>query len=381
MKRIRVLFTIPNFNTAGSGKALLNLALGLNKKHFDAHIACKSAEGSFFEIVKNSAIPVHIFDYEAPMRPVWKLFSAGWKASRKLKQIAPDIIHSFHYNNNYGEAIAAKLVGKKWVFTKKNMNWGSDGANAWKLRSALADTIIIQNAAMKSRFYPNTKKTVLVPRGINVANFAPGEPDLSLRAQMNTPDSGRIIIAVANMVPIKGLTFLIDAFAKLETEFQSWHLWLIGDDQTTYGQELHQRVSALQLDDKIHFSGKQINVLAYLQHAELYVLPTISVGEGSPVSLLEAMANVKVTIGSNVSGIADVLAPWPELLFPPENSERIALRLRSFMQQTTEANRVFGNILKAHVETNFSIEKEVLAHESIYMNVVGRKEFQSLSLV
>ena len=69
MKRIRILFTIPNFNTAGSGKALLNLAKGLDKTQFDAHIACKSNEGEFFKVVKESGIPVHVFDFEAPMRP------------------------------------------------------------------------------------------------------------------------------------------------------------------------------------------------------------------------------------------------------------------------------------------------------------------------
>lgn len=127
---LKILYTIPNFNTAGSGRALLNIAKGLDKNKFEVHIACKIDEGEFFKVVKDSGIPVHVFNYEAPMRPVFQLLKQAWKISRKLKEIKPDIIHSFHYSNNYGEALSAKLAGAKWVFTKKNMMWGSDGANA-----------------------------------------------------------------------------------------------------------------------------------------------------------------------------------------------------------------------------------------------------------
>jgi len=36
----KILYTIPNFDTAGSGKALLNIATRLNKNHFESHISC-----------------------------------------------------------------------------------------------------------------------------------------------------------------------------------------------------------------------------------------------------------------------------------------------------------------------------------------------------
>ena len=76
---LRILFTIPNFNTAGSGKALLNIAKGLDKNKFEVHIACKTDEGEYFKVVKDSGIPVHVFNYEAPMRPVSALVKQGWK--------------------------------------------------------------------------------------------------------------------------------------------------------------------------------------------------------------------------------------------------------------------------------------------------------------
>ena len=60
---IKVLFTIPNFDTAGSGKALLNIATRLNSNYFEPHICCFHNKGEFFQTVENSNIPIHIFQF------------------------------------------------------------------------------------------------------------------------------------------------------------------------------------------------------------------------------------------------------------------------------------------------------------------------------
>ena len=46
MNKIKVLFTIPNFDTAGSGKVLYDLATNLNPLHFEVEIACNHDRGA-----------------------------------------------------------------------------------------------------------------------------------------------------------------------------------------------------------------------------------------------------------------------------------------------------------------------------------------------
>mgnify|MGYP001142062605 CR=1 FL=1 len=347
------------------------MAKRLDSEQFEVHIACKTDEGVFFKTISESGIPIHVFNYEAPMRPVGKMLKAAWKISRKLKEINPDIIHSFHYNNMYGEALAAKFAGIKWIFTKKNMNWGSDGANAWKLRSYFANHIVIQNSEMKRKFYPNSDKTTLIERGIEIQNFVSKEPKEGLRKAMNTPESARIIITVANLAPVKGVNFLIEAFLKLEKDFQDWHLWIVGDDQTETGNQLKQLVAEADLADRIHFLGKQEDVCAYLTEAEIFVLPTKSTGEGSPVALLEAMANSKVVLGSDVPGISDQLRHVPKHLFEAENVESLARTLERTMKNGIKTNHVLGKFFFKHVSEYYSISKEVFAHERLYKSLVS----------
>ena len=107
-KRIKILFTIPNFDTAGSGKALLKVALSLNKNLFVPEILCMHDRGDFFKVVKKSGVKVHLFKYTTQMKPYINGLLKTYKISRLLKNIKPDIIHSFHYAPDYSEPLAAK---------------------------------------------------------------------------------------------------------------------------------------------------------------------------------------------------------------------------------------------------------------------------------
>lgn len=372
---IKVLYTIPNFDTAGSGKALLNIAKGLDPAQFEPHIACMHDKGDFFRVVQGSGIPVHILPFESPARPVSRLIRAAWRASRQLKRINPDLIHSFHYSADYTEVLAARLAGIPWVFTKKNMSWGGASANAWKLRSFLAKGIAVQNTDMQRQFYPNSTKTTLIPRGVDTNAFAPQPPDPRIRPQMQTRPDKRIIICVANMVPVKGIELLIEAFAQLVPQCPEWVLWLVGDDQNEYGQKLRQVVAEREIHEVIKFAGKQPDVRAYLNHAEIFVLPTKDEGrrEGSPVALLEAMANGKVVIGSAVPGVKDQLAKFPQHQFRPGNVQSLTEILLPFLQNSKAENYQLGKSFSRHAQEAYSIEQEIDRHANLYQALSNGK--------
>ena len=79
-----------------------------------------------------SRIKVHIYQYTTPMKPYIRGLKRGFKISRFFKSIDPDMIHSFTMPD-YLEL--SGLVGIR-IHTKKNMNWGGNSANGWRLRMA-----------------------------------------------------------------------------------------------------------------------------------------------------------------------------------------------------------------------------------------------------
>lgn len=371
MKKIKVLYTIPNFDTAGSGKALLQLAKGLDPAVFEVAILCLHDRGAYFETVKQSGIPVYITDFLPKERPLLSMFQACWKLAQYFKNLQPDLIHSFHYSSNYTEPLAAKMAGIPWVFTKKNMSWGGASKNSWRLRSFLATKIAVQNTDMQQMFYPSSSKTVLIPRGVSLTAFKPDVPKPEIRTRMKTETDKRIIICVANLVPVKGIEVVIAAFEKIADVFPQWVVWIIGDDNNAYADQLKQTVVAKQLEHQILFSGKQLDVKPFLDQAELFVLPTLDEGrkEGSPVALLEAMANGKVVLGSNISGINDQLALFPDFLFPAGNVEELEQKLKQLLLLDPISIKQLGQQFQQHVASHYSLSLEIERHSALYLSI------------
>jgi glycosyltransferase involved in cell wall biosynthesis len=264
------------------------------------------------------------------------------------------------------------MAGIPWVFTKKNMSWGGSSQNSWKLRSTLANGIVIQNKDMRERFYKNSNKVVQIPRGVDTSSFQPARPKPHIREKMGTPANRRVILSVANMLPVKGLELLTEAFYKLPHHHHQWTLWLVGEYNNPYGKQILDWVHRHDMENIIRFSGKITDVKAYLDHGELFVLPTKDEGriEGTPVAMLEAMANGKVVVGSEVAGIKDQLEGCPEHLFEPGNVESLKNKLDEFMQNSPETNRNIGQQFINRVKDRLSLEQEIQRHESFYHRII-----------
>jgi glycosyltransferase involved in cell wall biosynthesis len=369
---LKILFTIPNFDTAGSGKALLNIATRLNKEKFTAEILCKHDKGDFFKKVLESGIKVHVFDYESPMRPVLKGLMRIWRISRKLKRINPDIIHSFHYSSDYSEPLAANIAGVKWVFTKKNMNWGGSSKNAWWLRTWLADHVLVQNTDMFGFFtkFPKNKFS-FVPRGVNTGDFSIqkyANKDL-LKTSLSLNQVLNYIICVANLVPVKGVEVLIEAF--IQINHPEWGLLIVGDDNSDYGKQLKSHVIHSDLPNAIFFTGKTQNAKEYLSVSEIFVLPTKSKGEGSPLAMLEAMSMGLYVLGSNIPGIKDQLSDFEHLLFEAGNIQELKQKLVHAIDLGSTERKRLGKDLAEYVTFKYSIEQEVEKHEDVYSRVIN----------
>ncbi len=368
----RILFTIPNVDTAGSGKALRNIARGAAAAGWDVHIMMEHTRGKLAAELQ-SEFTVHTCTYITAMRPFSKLFSGAWRVSRQFRRIAPNLIHSFNYMSEYSEPLAAHLAGIPWVFTKKNMSWKGKAYNQWRLRSALAKAIIVQNTDMQTLFYPNSKKIHLIPRGVDVAYFS----QTSTSANGQSPDlfnnDKRTILMVANLVPVKGVEDVITAFAHANAAQNNWQLAIVGDTEldVEYVKQLRQDVVELNLEHDVLFTGKQHDVRPYLAKSELFVLPTRNEGrkEGSPVATLEAMAAGLVVLGSAVPGIVDQLAKYPEFLFEAGNPHALAETLKPLLTNTTEQNSTIGQTFFNHCTSSFSLEEEVRKHLSVYHKI------------
>lgn len=368
---IKVLYTIPNFDTAGSGKALLKIAERLDRTKFEPQILCTSEKGRFFETVINSGIPIHIHQYTVPMIPRIQALIKCWKLSRYLKNLKMNIIHSFHYAPDYSEALAAKFANIPWVYTKKNMNWGGRSKNGWRLRTVLAKGIVVQNSDMIHSFFRGQRNTALIPRGVDTSEFYPRERKNGLLHTLGIEAAQKVLISVANLVPVKGTENIIRAFSLINNI--DLKLVIVGDDQNQYASKLKSLVQELGLDDQVKFTGRVQNVPDYLAISDLFVLPTLNSGrmEGSPVAMLEAMASGVLVLGSNIPGIRDQLNKIPDQLFAPDDIDELSAKIeRSLQLPVRIKDKLIARQLQI-IEDGFRIEREVIRHQEFYQKIVA----------
>ena len=354
-RRIKILYTIPNFDTAGSGKVLYDLAKGLNKENFEVIIACSNNKGLFFKEVEKLGLPIFIRSITKPLKPYYTLLFRLKENIKFIRTNKIDIVHSWHWSSDWTEVLTARLGGAKFVYTKKAMTWGNIH---WEIKSYLSSFIITINEEMKN-YFPNKKTQKLIPLGLDLNYY---NPELFPKKEDETIFK---IITVANLVPVKGIEVLIKAMGLLNNNI---YLEILGDDRAAYASELKKMVLDLNLQNQITFLGKHNDVRPFLVNADLYVIPSLK--EGMPMALVEAMSMAIPVVGSNISGINYVLAAFPELLFEPNNEKQLAERIVAIYNKSEVDKQQLGTNLRNYCVAHFSYEKFIAAHEELYTKLV-----------
>ncbi|MBX7042433.1 MAG: glycosyltransferase [Ignavibacteria bacterium] len=367
-RKIRVLFTIPNFNTAGSGRALLNVVERLDKDRFEPEICCRHERGVLFQLARNTGVPVHISNFTTLMKPRLRAVRNVYRLSRFFKRLNPDIIHSYNYSDDYSEALAARMAGIKWLYTKKNMSWGS---NAWKIRTFLSNAIVPQNSDMVKEFFPENNNLNLIPIGIDVSEFAASDDVSDIKSRYDIESSRPVIITIANVIPIKGIEFLIKGFELILEDLPEAKLLIIGEDKTEYADTLKEELIEKGLESNVIFTGRQSEIRPFFRVADIFILSSTKTGEGGPISVLEAMASGVLCYGSDVSGIRDQFKELPDQLFESENPGAIANKILHAVRLTKEEKEARIRKQYEFIMEHYSIENEVKKLEQLYKNLAG----------
>ena len=357
--RYNILYTIPNFDTAGSGKALLNIASRLDQNYFNPQICCGNDKGKFFQNVIQSGIKTYLKDTTINMKPRLKGISKCIDLARYFKSLKINLIHSFHYGPDYSEALAAYIAGIPWIYTKKNMNWGGKSKNGWWLRTLLSKHIIIVNPEMERMFFQKKRNITFIPRGIDLKIYTTKNKEKYLLDKFNIKDNEFVLLTVANLVPLKGIKNLIDVFEQIFPLNKKIRLMIVGEKENEHGKYLEDSIKQMSSKRNIIFTGKVHNPNDYYSIADLFILN--SEKEGCPVALLEAMACGVKVIGTDIPGIRDILKPFPESIFKLGDVKELKnLIIKKLKEKNIEEN------YQTRIAKNYDINIEVSKHEELY---------------
>jgi glycosyltransferase involved in cell wall biosynthesis len=135
---------------------------------------------------------------------------------------------------------------------------------------------------------------------------------------------GRLMTTASADVPLKGLTYLIEALAKVRTERPDAHLVVIG--RPRHKSAVPQQIERLGLDGAVEFvSGvSDERIVELYAEAELAVVPSLY--EGFSLPAVEAMACGVALVATSGGALPEVVGPDGEaaLVVPPKDPSALA---------------------------------------------------------
>jgi sugar transferase (PEP-CTERM/EpsH1 system associated) len=207
-------------------------------------------------------------------------------------------------------------------------------------------------------------KVELIDNGVDTERFRPAAGEAS-NEPWNAP-SAFVIGSVGRLQDVKDQATLIDAFALLRTmlpeQQHRLRLVLVGDGPLRAG--LAQRIADAGLQDCAWLPGARSDVAPVMRSFSLFALSSIA--EGTPVTMLEAMASGLPVVSTAVGGIPDLVQDGASgALVPAGDPQRLAEALATYVIDA-ERTRAHGAAGRARIEQQYSVSAMLAHYVALY---------------
>lgn len=272
-------------------------------------------------------------------------------AEKIAKKFDIKYILTFHGLNVYEDYyIKNYMLNKIYAYRKKKLFSKAD---------AIIGVSEKVNNAIKTKI--NNIPVYCVYNGVDTDLFIPGD-------NKNMNKSEIIILAVGNLIPIKGFDYLIDGIDMIVRDNIKVKVYILGHGKEE--KNLKNQVKRLKLENVIEFVGyKPYNIVKeYMQKADIFILP--SYFEAIGCVYLEAMACGLATIGVKGQGIDEIIIDGKNgVLIESKNARSIYEKLKLLAVDDNFRNEIGKNGRKT-VE-NLTWEKSAKKLAKIYSEVLG----------
>jgi glycosyltransferase involved in cell wall biosynthesis len=304
-----------------------------------------------------------------PVSPVADCL-ALWRLWREIRSLKLDIVHTHSSKAGFLGRVAARTAGVPHIVHTPHGHVfeGYFSPNATRIFVALerlaarwTDRIItLSDEEARDhvrRGIGRPEQFVTIPSGVDLDAVTAASPVRLV--------SGRPVIgAVARLVPIKGLHYLVDAAPEILRRCADARFLLVGDGEMRPALEAQAR--ALGLSDRIVFAGYRDDIPSVIAGMDLVALPSINEGMGRV--LVMAMALGKPIVATEVGGVPELLGEGDAgVLVPPGDSRALADAICALLENPARAHAL-GEAGRRRAP-RYSVETMVSALAKLYQEV------------
>jgi len=318
---IRVMRIIARLNIGGPAVHVVLLTDRLRPPDFESTLVCGQIgahEGDMAYLVQERGItPVYVPELGRELSPLRDLLTL-FKLWRLMRRLRPDVVHTHTAKAGFVGRIAAWLARvpvRVHTFHGHVLHGYFGPAKTrvflWleRLSARLSDRLITISPALRDELAERygvapAAKFSVVPLGLELDGLAQSARHAgAFRAEYNLPEDAPLIGIVGRIVPIKNHTLFLAMAARVRRARPAAHFVIVGDGEGRAAVE--DQVDALGLRDAVTFTGWQRDLAPI--YSDLDVLVISSDNEGTPVSIIEALAAGVPVVSTAVGGVPDLL--------------------------------------------------------------------------
>ena len=324
----KIVRIIARLNVGGPARHVVWLTKELNNAEFQSVLLAGTVptgeEDMNWFAEENGVSPIFIEEMSRELSP--KDIVSLWKVYHAIKKAKPDIIHT----HTAKAGTIGRIAGFFYrLFNRKNVKiihtfhghifhsyYGNLKTKIFlviekTLARFATDKIIVisrrQFEEIHQEFGIGKKEQFqIIPLGIDLENFAEADVKRNiLREEIGAKNDEILVGFVGRLTEIKNISLFLQV-AKIyqdrrNANFPKLKFVIIGDGN------LREKLEAesLDLSKIVKFLGNRKDADVF--YAGLDIVALTSLNEGTPLSLIEAMANGKPIISTSVGGVIDLL--------------------------------------------------------------------------
>lgn len=369
-KLIKIIHIIPNLESGGGQRHLLDIIKHSDKAKFVNKIIVLKQAGMLESDFRKTGTELFILNQKIKAN-----IQTLYRTIKIIQKEKPEIVITNFFGGHFYGRIAAKLVGGvKIIGIEDVIHKREIFYKIWikkYLLNKLVDVIIACSGEVKDWIikYENApkEKIEVIYYGIDLKRFIPKNNDVEKLA-----DKKEIIIGtVAILKKQKGLSYLIQAFCKINKIFPQTRLWLIGGARQNLPDNeekfLKQLTQDLELNGKIIFWGDKKDVPEMLGKLDIFVLPSLF--EGFGIVILEAWAACLPVVASRLKCIEEYATHKKNILFSESgNSNDIFKKIGYIIKDDLLRKKIAEEgFLRAQ---DFNIKKIIEKYEKVFLEIL-----------
>jgi len=291
------------------------------------------------------------------------------RIAQLIRSFSPDVIHTHSYVLRYVAPVAGRgtIVHTLHNLAGRDPDWISGAIDRIWLGRRVQAVAVSKAVARSYEQKYGVKPVATIPNGIDTTRFLRPAARLNWRRKEGFSESDILIVSLARLEEQKDPRTLIQAFAAVAARNSRCRLLLAGSGRLE--DAVKQWASQSGFGERIHLLGVRTDVEDLLCAGDIFALS--SLWEGSPLSVMEAMAAGLPVVATEVGGVPELVTSGVTgFLVEPGSSEMLAEALGR-LAGDAELRKSMSQAARARA-AEFDVRAMAAAYAALFRRLAGR---------